>query len=1452
MITIAKGGAFRCAAATGVRVRLAAWPLRVLASVLAVGPTWWLRRMREAMSSVFVCVPELVTLRLPNNLHLRNANVEKVDCPHHETDLHSWHSLSTWPRSAPVEGANVTIPEGKKVLLQQPLGMSLAFLTVPRSSELIIGPNSTHPIELRVAGIFVEGALRIGAQSCRLDAPVTVTLHGRRPMDKVGVCTVRTSPTCSDPPPFLYKGIYVLGTLEVHGKQYFDSWTRLARTLRPGDQSLYVQAYVNWEPGQQLVVTTTELKDSRDFNRNEVFTIAEVSLHEGMGSYKITLQEKAKYLHQLTAAFSPEVGLLTRKIKFQGAAEDSEPTDTDVGAGCRGSVVKWSIPCPDKYLTGFGGHVMIAGQGVGRLSGVEFYRMGQTNVLARYPIHFHLMGDARGLSFVRDCSVHRSFYRCVTIHGTHNVTVSQNVAYDVIGSCYYLEDGVEQDNVIEYNLGALIHVIGEPAGVGPGVIGQDFSATAVTQTETLTNPADATASAFYLTNAHNRLVGNAASGGWAGYAFPGLERPIKEHRHLAQRPSSAIPLEIDGNSAHSSGYWWEFAAAFYVGGKIFHPNTNSDELAYNPGKHQHERDTCTVICNTYTNCICSNKLAFRVTNTVVFRVWNIGFNHWGTRAEIVRYETHDVGLSANIMGQGFLDQLLLNCRTGEPVLPADIPLDKWRGTGFVWYDTNMWHIVTNVTFRQCGSPQGSEQGCGEISCHENSTVWGMLSHSDLYVPQFMQATASVRYEACGRRFRMNNFLYDIGSYLNNGMNSSTSERLQCWLDADGSASGTNHPTLLASTSPEAGNWWQLDRSCIRVGEGVLWACERSRSRMLGSVLLKWDERLQGTFSVYSEGGVYFCANGKPDTKCEPEAYANHWGRPAREGIPLTLSGQLTGALGGFGWHVAFNKLAPRLLSIERRQVSSATSLMLSIAYPPSTTGFTIVAKAPSWCNPSNNDLSCSETFSEVDSVVAVRFSSGNTYHWDGNLLYLRVVQPLADATGKPDWQLVPDEELGEYRPFEHYSIQIPRFSYSGSTLITAHCSGGGLFCDDPPRWHSTGPFYPQPCEKGFTLTAYDQCCFKTTCVSPLGASQTSIRIWTLADYSSYIVRSLNGIDGDTIDPLQAWWGSSFFLSLHQPITVVYIITLPSRSGLSKLEVDYTGAGADVSVTDSAESLLGASSCGYSLSRLTCTVDFSGTGTTFLVKFATKFQSSAVWNLVGDFKLYDATGARLALEGSVSAGGFDVSMLGKDLFCVRLLALDLSQQHVDPIAAWSGAMIPIPSFFDMTFEVNFTQSTELAVLEFYLRNAFVVVVFSLESGRYSESSYCDHTELSRKQCRINFPDGKYTRMTVSLRSTFSVSNSAIGNFSLFGPSGERIDASASDRELLSTPPRHDTSSLSDNDIGVVLAIVLPIASLFLLLSICTCASRTSSNKRSSCKRVTPSIPQNGKPPAKPTL
>ena len=38
-------------------------------------------------------------------------------------------------------------------------------------------------------------------------------------------------------------------------------------------------------------------------------------------------------------------------------------------------------------------------------------------------------------------------------------TISWNIAYDTLGHCYMTEDGIEKDNLLDYNLGASTHMM---------------------------------------------------------------------------------------------------------------------------------------------------------------------------------------------------------------------------------------------------------------------------------------------------------------------------------------------------------------------------------------------------------------------------------------------------------------------------------------------------------------------------------------------------------------------------------------------------------------------------------------------------------------------------------------------------------------------------------------------------------------------------------------------------------------------------------------------------------------------------------------------------------------------------------------------------------------------------------------------------------------------------------
>lgn len=117
---------------------------------------------------------------------------------------------------------------------------------------------------------------------------------------------------------------------------------------------------VKWQPGQTIVITTTELKDARDWHRNEERIIAEVKLTTlGANVCAVRVTEPLSYLHYGGREYQAEVALLSHNIVIQGEAINSPATDNQ-NVSC---VVKTdsesTFPCEQSFLTGFGALIQI-------------------------------------------------------------------------------------------------------------------------------------------------------------------------------------------------------------------------------------------------------------------------------------------------------------------------------------------------------------------------------------------------------------------------------------------------------------------------------------------------------------------------------------------------------------------------------------------------------------------------------------------------------------------------------------------------------------------------------------------------------------------------------------------------------------------------------------------------------------------------------------------------------------------------------------------------------------------------------------------------------------------------------------------------------------------------------------------------------------------------------------
>jgi cell migration-inducing and hyaluronan-binding protein len=424
----------------------------------------------------------------------------------HAVEQELWSNPATWPDGrVPRAGDTVTIERGKDVLLDVS-PPSVGGLRI----EGKLSFSDKADIELTTESIIVYGELEIGTEARPHTRKATITLTDNVPGNDRGIMIAG-------------------GTLNLHGDRT-NSWTKLAGTAKAGSARIEVLNASGWRKGGVIVLASTDF----DSMQTEKRTIAAIA------GNVITLDQPLKYMHFGKITFGVdergEVGLLTRNILIQ-ASDDAERS----------------------Y---FGGHIMAMTGSKMYVSGVELNRMGQNMHLARYPIHWHLVGDGQG-QYIENSSIHDSYSRCVTVHGTNNVRVENNVAFNTVGHCYFLEDAVETGNQFIHNLGmkTKCHPDGKPCvptNLGPiGSEGKPVFDPAGQSAKDILIPSDNTASTFWITNPDNIFRDNVAAGSEAtGFwlALPQHPTGAFEGTEISKTtwPRRTRVREFKGNTAHSN------------------------------------------------------------------------------------------------------------------------------------------------------------------------------------------------------------------------------------------------------------------------------------------------------------------------------------------------------------------------------------------------------------------------------------------------------------------------------------------------------------------------------------------------------------------------------------------------------------------------------------------------------------------------------------------------------------------------------------------------------------------------------------------------------------------------------------------------------------------------------------------------------------------------------------
>jgi len=425
-----------------------------------------------------------------------------------------WSDAATWPdKKVPGKDAAVTIDKDMNVVLDVS-PPALGSLTI--NGKLSFADNKD--LELTTEWVMVHGELEIGTEAKPHTRKATITLTDNvkdEDMSGIGGTNDRSD-----------RGIMLMGgTLNLHGTEK-NSWTKLSKTAEAGSNMIEVLNAGDWKKGDVIVLASTDF----DPHQAERRTIAAIR------GNTITLDKKLDYMHFGKITFDVdergEVGMLSRNIVIQASADADQ--------------------------TLFGGHIMAMNGSKMFVDGVELNRMGQNMHLARYPIHWHLIGDAQG-QYIKNSAIHDTYSRCVTVHGTNYLDIENNVTYNNIGHCFFLEDAVEHDNQFVHNLGiqTKCHPDAPCVATNLAASGESRRGTNGQDAKDILIPSDNTAATFWITNPDNIYRDNVAAGSDSNGFWMSLpEHPTGkfEGTEISAKtwPRRTPFREFKGNTAHSN------------------------------------------------------------------------------------------------------------------------------------------------------------------------------------------------------------------------------------------------------------------------------------------------------------------------------------------------------------------------------------------------------------------------------------------------------------------------------------------------------------------------------------------------------------------------------------------------------------------------------------------------------------------------------------------------------------------------------------------------------------------------------------------------------------------------------------------------------------------------------------------------------------------------------------
>jgi hypothetical protein len=283
-----------------------------------------------------------------------------------------------------------------------------------------------------------------------------------------------------------------------------------------GATTLVVADTVDWAAGDWVVVAGTDFSpDSAEFVQIQSSSCA-------AGSCTLTLAAGTPLLNYHFGSLAPTSG----KGGFSNGVTQNFGVDERAEVGLISRSIKLTASISGGVASNGGEIIVMQGFNKVQIQGVEIEKFGKAQ-LGSYPLHFHQVGNAKNV-LVDSNSVHHSFNKCMTLHSTNGVTLSNNVCARAVGHLFYMESGTEQNNNLLFNLGigAMDNAFSIPTGNSAALAsfwrgdylvnsnpnyGYNGFNVAFSDQATVNGAAN-TPSGFWVTNPANNLMGNSVAG----------------------------------------------------------------------------------------------------------------------------------------------------------------------------------------------------------------------------------------------------------------------------------------------------------------------------------------------------------------------------------------------------------------------------------------------------------------------------------------------------------------------------------------------------------------------------------------------------------------------------------------------------------------------------------------------------------------------------------------------------------------------------------------------------------------------------------------------------------------------------------------------------------------------------------------------------------------------------